>query len=77
MHNGQPTVAYLSCDGKRITNWPDDTLATVTSEVERTLYGCCISKRTYIRAIDADGRHWYGQGPGRGMCCRLRRCVKP
>jgi hypothetical protein len=76
MRNGQAIVAYLSSDGRHITNWPGDTLATVTSETKRTLYGCCKSERTFIRARDANGRHWYGQGPGRGMYCRIRRCIK-
>ena len=66
-------VAYLSSDGNTVQNWPGTVLARVTQETKRRMYGCCVSDRTFIRAVAPDGSRWYGQGPGRGMYVNLRK----
>jgi hypothetical protein len=73
--DGQIT-AYLSSDGKTVTNWPGNTLATVMSEREGSAGG--FAARTTVTRIWAraeDGSLWHGRGPGRGMYLRLRRSV--
>lgn len=69
---GERFCGYLSSDGKHVTNWPGSPLLRVTRETERTMYGFCVSRRTFLRAVDAQGRTWVGQGGGRGMFCRMR-----
>ena len=65
-------VCYLSGDGKQLTTWTGDELATVTRETtSRT--GFHGSTLTHIRAIAPDGSTWYGKGAGRGMCIMIRR----
>lgn len=66
--------AYLSSDGKHVTNWPGSELATVTRETTGSAGG--FAGRTTITRVWARDRHgawWHGRGPGRGMYLRLRR----
>jgi hypothetical protein len=64
---------YLASDGRTLTTWPGDKLATVTSETVREVGFGYRPSRTYLRAIAIDGSHWYGTSPGRGMYARMRR----
>ncbi len=71
-------AAYLSSDGKSITNWPGLPLMHVTAEWETSAGG--FARRTQItrvRATAADGSKWYGRGPGRGMYIRMHRAARP
>lgn len=70
MAKGLKLCAYLSLDGKGITNWPGGKLATVTviTESWHNIGG----KLTRVWAIDDMGQWWYGTTPGKGMYCRLR-----
>ena len=73
LDRSKPFGAYLSSDGKTITNWPGYLLGTVTREaVSRT--GFHSSKITHIRVTDVHGGKWYGKGGGRGIYVTLRAC---
>ena len=66
--------AYLSEDGKRVTNWPGRTLMHVTRETASSAGGFATHttiSRVWARAVD--GAWWYGRGPGRGMYIRMHR----
>lgn len=62
---------YISEDGKQITTWPGQTLATIT--YLHTGNHNMAGKMTYFRAVAKDGSHWHGRGHGLGMLCHLRR----
>lgn len=65
------TGGYLS--DRSITTWLGGLLARVTSRSERTMrVNGRRYKRVYFRAVDTNGRHWYGNSPGDGMYCRMR-----
>lgn len=67
---GEPFVGYLT--DRRVTNWPGRTLLSVTSVAEQPRVG--FGGRTYVRAIDRNGKHWYGSGPlETGTYVRMRR----
>jgi len=51
-------VAYVSGDGKQITNWPGGILGTVTG-----LHVSPSARKTYVSMRDAHGRMWHGVGP--------------
>lgn len=65
--------AYLSGDGRTVTNWPGRILGTVTSETIRRVGFGYKATRTYLRVRMFDGSLWHGTSPGRGMYCRLYR----
>ena len=69
--HSKPVGAYLSGDGKHITDWKGNTLATVTRHsTSRTgWYG---SRITHIQAVDQFGGLWYGKGAGNGMYITIR-----
>ena len=69
--HSKPVGAYLSGDGKHITGWKGNILATVTQHsVSRTgWYG---SRITHIQAVDQFGGLWYGKGAGNGVCITIR-----
>ncbi len=57
--------AYLSCDGTTVTTWTGDILGYVMgSPVTNPRYG-----RSARFAFRMNGRDYYAQGGGRGMCC--------
>ena len=67
----RPVGAYLSGDGKHITGWKGNILATVTRHsTSRT--GWHGSRITHIQAVDQFGGLWYGKGAGNGMCITIR-----
>jgi hypothetical protein len=71
MRTSESIVLYLT--GQTITTWTGDLMARVTSRVQRKMrtprgYP---HTRVFVRAIDGDGRHWHGSGPGDGMYIRL------
>lgn len=69
--HSKPIGAYLSSDGKNITGWKGNTLATVTwHSTSRT--GWHGSSITHIQAVDQFGGRWYGKGAGRGMYITIR-----
>lgn len=71
MRTAQHYGAYLSGNGSRLTTWPGQPLAVVTSLVERRVgFG---GSRFYFKATDLDGQHWHGTSPGPGMYARLHR----
>jgi hypothetical protein len=67
---------YLASDGRTVTTWEGQPLASVTlrSPVRLTrpswVHGSSIDA---VRAVTADGRRWYGRG-SRGMSITLRAC---
>jgi hypothetical protein len=63
---------YLSGDGRKLATWPGGELAKVTGET-KSRSGFFRSSITRVWATDKNGQHWYGQGPGRGMCVKVRR----
>ena len=67
----KPFVAYVSCDGKSISNWPGANLGAVTAEW-RTRSG--FADVTCYQVRDVHGGRWYSKGSGRGMCITLRPC---
>lgn len=68
----KPFVAYISGDGKSVTNWPGAPLMRIYSHHEgRAGFG---GRMHYWRAVDVHGRHWHGKNSGRGMCVTLRAC---
>ena len=73
---GEPFCAYLTRKtphGWAVTNWTGGHLANVTDlHKVRRYTPTATFDWYYIRAIDPNGRHWYGGGPGEGMYCRMR-----
>jgi hypothetical protein len=70
MRTSDRIVLYLS--GQTITTWTGDLMARVTSRTSRKMRTPRGSHtRVFVRAIDGDGRHWHGSGPGDGMYIRL------
>lgn len=61
--------AYLSSDGRTITDWHGNALARVTRnwDVSNNFAGTV----TRVRAVTREGRKLYGCGPGDGMYIRL------
>jgi len=66
--------AYISRDGKHITNWPGSIIAAITSS-HVVNFGYCRDQVSFA-AITPDGTHLVGRGPGKGMYCRVRRVKK-
>lgn len=68
----KPFTAYVSGDGKQITNWPGAALMRITAESSsRGGFG---GRMHYWRAVDIHGQHWHGKNSGRGACINLRAC---
>jgi hypothetical protein len=67
----RPYFAYLSSDGKRVTTFTGDTLATLV-HVGKTWRGPSGNKWTAFRAAGIDGRIWHGRHNGPGMYLRMR-----
>lgn len=67
---------YLASDGRTVTTWEGQPLATVTLRTPVRLaqrswiHGSTIDA---VRAVTADGRRWYGRA-SRGMSIALRAC---
>lgn len=61
--------AYLSSDGRAITDWHGNALARVTRnwDVSNNFAGTV----TRVRAVTREGRKLYGCGPGEGMYIRM------
>ncbi len=76
MRRGRDTVGYMSQDGKAINTWSGGVLATVTSRNVRRV-GFHSTERTYWKATDATGKHWYGSSAGFGMFTTMRRAKQP
>lgn len=72
IENDEKVFAYLSGDGRNITDWKGNILATVTANwnIKNNFAGTI----TCIRAITNNGRKLYGKGPSEGMYVRLRPC---
>ena len=70
MKTARDVMLYL--DGNRITSWSGGFMAQVTQRTTRTMRGFGGRyTRVYVRAVDQDGKHWHGTGPGDGMYIRL------
>lgn len=68
----KPFFAYVSGDGKSITNWPGAALMRIYSHHEgRGGFG---GRMHYWRAVDTHGRHWHGKNSDRGACVTMRAC---
>lgn len=66
--------AYLSSDGRHITDWPGGILAVVMRTTVTDAGGFCRGTQiTRVWAQDRHGAWWHGRGSGRGMFMRLRR----
>ena len=67
---------YLTSDGRTVTTWEKQPLASVTLRTPVRLtrwswvHGSSIDA---VRAVTADGRRWYGRGSC-GMSITLRAC---
>lgn len=62
-------VAYLSTDGRRVTDWPGNELGRVTSSHDSRA-----ARKTYVSVTAWDGSEWYGVGPlESGTYVTLRR----
>jgi hypothetical protein len=71
---GEPMFAYLSSDGKAVTNWPGGMLMSVTRAWETSAGGFARQTTiTRVHARDEFGGLWFGRGPGRGMYIRMRK----
>ena len=62
-------IAYVSTDGKHITNWPGGHLARVLEMRERRMPEGTFS----VWAIAPNGSRWFGVGSGKGMVISLRK----
>lgn len=67
-----PYTAYLSSDGKRITTWMGETLATIASVGKPAQAFGNRDKLTPFRAIGIDGRVYYGRHNGPSMSLVMR-----
>jgi len=68
----KPFTAYVSSDGRQITNWPGAALMRIYSHhTGRAGFG---GNLHYYRAVDLHGQHWHGKNSGEGMCINLRAC---
>lgn len=67
-----PYTAYLSSNGKHITTWMGDVLATITSVGKPARAFRNREKLTPFRARGIDGRTYYGRHNGPGMHLRMR-----
>ena len=68
-----PYTAYVSDDGKRITTWMGETLATITSTgTPFKITGWMSSTLTPFRAKGIDGRMYFGRFHGPGIYVRMR-----
>ena len=68
----RPFTAYISCDGRSVTNWPGRPLMRIYSHhTGRAGFG---GEMHYWRAVDVHGQHWHGKNSGTGMCINLRAC---
>ena len=71
----RPFFAYLSGDGKTVSNWPGSPLGKVYN-LGFSRSGWHGSKIYRFHVRDVHGRWWQGWGPGEGMYCTLRK-IKP
>jgi hypothetical protein len=73
---GKAFFAYLSQDGRTITNWPGGELGRAHSvgHSRAGWHGATIY-RFHVR--DVHGEWWQGRGAGPGMCCTLRAMKRP
>ena len=69
VENDDKIFAYLSSDGRRITDWKGNTLAKVTAKWE--VPNNWARKLTCVIATTNNGRELCGGGPGSGMYVRL------
>lgn len=71
-----PFSAYVSCDGRTVSNWPGGKLADI-SHYGESRTGWHGSTQAYFRARDVHGQWWHGRGAGKGMYCTLRPMKTP
>lgn len=66
--------AYVSSDGRTITNWPGRLLGRVTYLARRDGTRSQWGEYLYsVKVTDVFGQRWYGVGGGRGMWVTLRK----
>lgn len=70
-----PHVCYLSSDGKHLTTWMGDKLATITS-VGRAQRGFNGASLISFHAIGINGAWYHGKHNGPGMSLRIRPMKK-
>lgn len=73
---GEKFVGYLDLEGRsfggKVTNWPGRELLRVTAYTKYQAWGFGGYHTMYsVRAVDRDGRQWWGRGPGPGMYIRM------
>lgn len=71
-----PFFAYVSSDGRSVSNWPGAPLGAVHDYAEHRT-GWHGSTQARFRVRDVHGQWWSGRGPGRGMYCTLRPMKTP
>jgi len=79
IQRAEPFLGYLAKDDRGewiISNWPGQTLLRVTDHWKVfnpwVARGYTSDSMVHIRAVDEEGRAWYGRGMGEGMYCRMR-----
>ena len=79
IQRAEPFTGYLTRGqgGSKwvVSNWPGQKLLTVTQHWSMLLFSGPIGmerKIYHIRAVDEQGRAWYGRGMGEGMYCQMR-----
>lgn len=72
----KPFFAYLSSDGRAVSNWPGAELGRVHS-LGSSRSGWQGSRVYRFHVRDVHGNWWQGRGAGQGMCCTLRAMKKP
>lgn len=65
-------LCYISTNGRELTTWPGQKLATITALWSQEVGFGWRTKRWYFAAKDAYGRLWYGTSAGKGMYARAR-----
>lgn len=76
LDRSKPFGAYLSGDGRTVTNWPGGALAQVYN-LDSSRSGWHGSRIYRFRARDVHGNWWSGRGAGQGMYCTLRPMKAP
>lgn len=73
LRRADTVTAYVSGDGKSITNWPGGQLMRIDSMTPRRRPFGRRGRYFTVRATDQDGAKWIGAGEGPGVYINMRR----
>jgi hypothetical protein len=76
LDRSKPFFAYVSGDGRNLSNWPGSPLGRIYNYAESRT-GWNGGKIARFRVQDVHGNWWSGRGPGKGMYCTLRPMKAP